>query len=90
MWDAEREEGHGDNDCYISFRQKDGSWGAAINMGSQINTSFNESSPNVTHDGKYLFFSRGEWKAREDGSKYWVGRPYWIDAKIIENLKSNS
>ncbi|MCE7995199.1 MAG: hypothetical protein HEP71_24690 [Roseivirga sp.] len=87
MWDAEREEGHGDNDCYISFRQRDGSWGAAINLGAQINTSSNESSPRVTLDGKYLFFSRGDWKSREDGSTYWVGKTYWVDVQIIENLR---
>jgi hypothetical protein len=87
MWDAEREGGHGDNDCYISFRQKDGSWGVAINMGDKINTSSNESSPSVTHDGKYFFFSRGDWEVKEDGSKNWVGRPYWVNAQVIENLR---
>ena len=27
IWDSEREEGFGDSDLYISFRQHDGSWG---------------------------------------------------------------
>ena len=88
MWDAEREGGNGNNDCYISFRQKDGSWGAAINMGAQINTASNEGSPSVTHDGKYFFFKRGNWKTKKDGSTYYVGENYWMDAKIIENLRS--
>lgn len=87
MWDAEREGGRGDNDCYISFRQKDGSWGTAINMGEIINTSLNESSPRVTHDGKYFFFSRGDWEVKEDGSTNWVGKTYWVDAQVIENLR---
>lgn len=87
MWDADREEGYGDNDCYISFRQKDGSWGAAINMGALINTPANESSPRVTHDGKYLFFSKGVWKDKGDGSTYWVGKNYWVDIQVIEHLR---
>jgi len=87
MWDAEREGGYGDSDCHISFRQKDGSWGAAINMGDKINTSSNESAPSVTHDGKYFFFSRGDWEVKEDGSTNWVGKSYWVDAQVIENLR---
>ena len=88
MWDAEREGGYGESDCHISFRQQDGSWGAAINMGAQINTSLNESSPNVTHDGKYLFFSRSEEKVRDDGSTYRAAVTYWVDAQFIETLRT--
>lgn len=87
MWDVEREDGHGGSDIYVSYRDKDGSWMPAMNMGAQINTALQESSPGVSHDGKYLFFSRGEWKANEDGSTYWVGRPYWVDAQIIEQFR---
>ena len=86
MWDAEIE-GEYTPDIYISFRQKDGSWGAAINMGDKINTAAYEQRPRVTPDGKYLFFWRGDKKVREDGSSYWVGSPYWVDAQVIENLK---
>jgi len=87
MWDVVREDGYGLADIYISFKQKDGSWGDAMNMGPQINTELQESSPMVTHDGKYLFFSRGEWKVRADGSTYWVGKSHWVDAQVIENLR---
>jgi len=86
MWDAEQE-GESTPDIYISFRQKDGSWGTAINMGDKINTAAYEQRPRVTPDGKYLFFYRGEKKVREDGSIYFVGNPYWVDAQIIENLR---
>ena len=87
MWDVIREDGHGGSDIYISFRDQDGSWLPAINLGPQINTELQESSPRVTHDGKYLFFSRGQWKTREDKRRYWVGRPYWVDVQVIENLR---
>ena len=90
MWDSEKEGGNGGSDCYISFRQKDGSWGAAINMGEQINTASDESSPSVTPDGKYLGFSRGDWVVKKDGSTNWVGKSYWVDAQIIETLRAKS
>ncbi|WP_459209220.1 TolB family protein [Aquimarina rhabdastrellae] len=87
MWDVEREDGHGQSDIYISFKHKDGSWSTPINMGSLINTELQESSPHVTHDGKYLFFTRGEWKVNEDGSRNFIGKRYWVDSKIIETLR---
>jgi len=86
MWDAEKE-GESTPDIYISFRQKDGSWGAAINMGDKINTAAYEQRPRVTPDGKYLFFYKGDKKFREDGSIYFLGSPYWVDAQFIETLR---
>ncbi len=87
IWDVVREDGHGQADLYISFKQKDGSWLPAINMGSIINTELQESAPHVTHDGKYLFFTRGEWKVKEDGNTNYVGKRYWVDTQVIENLR---
>ena len=87
MWDVVRDDGHGQADIYISFRHKDGAWLPAVNMGPVINTELQESSPRVTQDGKYLFFSRGEWQVKQDGSRNWVGRSYWVDAKVINNLR---
>tara|TARA_R110001599_G_scaffold68366_2_gene192571 strand:+ start:4424 stop:5317 length:894 start_codon:yes stop_codon:yes gene_type:complete len=87
MWDVVREDGYGQADIYISFKQKDGSWLPAINMGDKINTELQESGPGVTHDGKYFFFNRGKWEVKEDGSENWVGKSYWVDAQLIENLR---
>lgn len=78
IWDGERESGYGNSDLYISFRQEDGSWGEAINLGDKVNTSAREASGSVTPDGKYLFFSRD---TSEDGDVFWV------DAQIIETLR---
>ena len=86
MWDAEIE-GENTPDIYISFRQKDGSWGEAINMGDQINSALYEQRPKVTPDGKYLFFWKGDVKVRADGSRYVIGSPHWVDAQIIEELR---
>lgn len=87
MWDVVRKDGYGQADIYISFKHEDGSWLPAMNMGPQINTKLQESSPRVTHDGKYLFFSRGKWQTRKDGSTNWVGKSYWVDAQVIERLR---
>ena len=88
IWDSERPEGYGDSDLYISFRESDGTWGPAINMGDQINTPAQENAAMVTTDGQYLFFGRSEEKYRADGSTYWVGGKYWVDARVIELLRS--
>ena len=86
LWDVERKGDYG-ADIYISFQEKGGSWGKAINMGEEINTGLYDQSPWVTPDGKYLFFFKGDEKLREDGSKYLVGSIYWVDAQIIEKLR---
>lgn len=84
IWDSKREEGFGDSDLYISFRQEDGSWGAAINMGKSVNSERWEAVATVTPDGKYLLFNRGMDKENDNVDIYWV------DAKIIDALKSQA
>ncbi len=79
LWDRRREEGFGSSDIYISFRQKDGSWGSAINLGDKINTDAWEAAASVTPDGKYLFFHRTVSEGNVD--------IFWVDAQLIEDLK---
>ena len=81
IWDSEREGGFGDSDLYISFRQHDDSWGEAINLGDKINTKSQEQYGSVTPDGKYFFFHRSY------GSKGDRADIYWVDAKVIEDLR---
>ena len=85
MWDGERESGYGNSDGYISFRQKDGSWGAAINLGDEINTEAEEGGPRITPDGKYLFFNRVVTPAIGDAGPH--SDLFWVDAQIIETLR---
>ena len=84
IWDSEREGGYGASDIYISFRQKDGSWGPAINMGDKVNSDKWDAYASVTPDGKYILFNRG---IDEDNDNVDI---YWVDAKIIENLRPKS
>lgn len=81
IWDSERPEGFGNSDLYISFRQTDGSWGPAINMGEDINSDKWDAYASVTPDGKFILFNRG---IDDDGNV----DIYWADAKIIEDLRT--
>lgn len=54
---SERKGGFGGKDIYMSTKNADGSWSTAKNLGSTINTAFDEDSPFLTADGKTLFFS---------------------------------
>ena len=85
IWDAIRDDGHGDSDLYISYRQQDGSWGESINLGGEINSDAWDAAGSVTPDGKYFFFNRmispgvGDALPNVD--------IYWVDAQFIETLR---
>lgn len=51
-----RPDGLGSCDIYMSVRQK-GKWSDPVNLGSPVNTSFWESQPSVSADGKWLYFT---------------------------------
>jgi len=80
IWDSEREDGLGGTDLYIRYRQKDGSWGPAINMGGKVNSAENEFYASVTPDGKYILFNRDFGEGNID--------IYWVDAQVIEELRA--
>ena len=75
---SDRPGGFGDADFYISFRTKEGIWSNPINMGAKINSKAAEYIPYVTSDGKYFFFTSNKPGNREI---------YWVDAKVIEDLR---
>jgi Tol biopolymer transport system component len=55
---SRRPGGYGTQDLYISYRQSDDTWGLAINLGPKINTiGAGNSWPQLSPDGKYLFFT---------------------------------
>ncbi|MFD2588387.1 ankyrin repeat domain-containing protein [Croceitalea marina] len=72
---AQRREGLGRGDLYISFKKADGSWSTSVNMGDKINTEGHELCPFVTQDGKYLFYT-----SKQD--------IYWVSTEIITELKT--
>ena len=82
LFDAEREDGFGDSDIYISFKQKDGTWANAVNLGDKINTNAWEASASITPDGKYLFFTRNV--VSDDFENIDV---FWVSTKVLEKLR---
>ncbi|WND01773.1 hypothetical protein QGN29_09425 [Temperatibacter marinus] len=82
LWDSEREGGFGGNDIYVSFRQKNGSWGKAINLGDKINTPGWDAAASVTPDGKYILFHRSVDPDGDDNVDI-----YWVEAAILETLR---
>lgn len=85
LWDGRRPSGFGGSDIYISFRQADGDWGPAINLGEAINTPAWEASASVTPDGRYLFFHR--LIDSSDGDGLPDVDIYWVDAEILDTLR---
>jgi len=83
LFDSKKEDGFGDSDIYISFRQQNDSWGDPINLGADINTEAWEASASVTPDGKYLFFNRDVGL-----KKYENVDIFWVSTQVIENLRS--
>lgn len=65
---------------FISFREKDGTWTEAKDMGPTINGTGHALCPLLSPDGKYLFYL-----TVRDG----IEGIYWIDAGIIENLRDS-
>ncbi len=82
LFDSKREDGYGDSDIYISFRQQNGEWGDPINLGNKINTKAWEASASVTPDGKYLFFNRNM-----GSDNYENVDIFWVSSELIENLR---
>lgn len=75
---SRKRDNHGSSDLYISFRNQDGFWTKAKNMGNTINTHYGCFCPSISPDGNYIFFM-----SMRSGS----GDIYWMDAKIIDQLR---
>ena len=68
------DESRKDNDIYVYFKRQGGTWTKPINLGSTINSHFDEVSPRITLDGKYLFFVRNE-------------DVYWVSTEVIDRVR---
>jgi len=104
LFSSSRPGGYGRGDLYISYRYPDGSWTEAINFGPTINEDSNERYPYVSPDGKFLFFVSDKVNdnlltertpSYKEMEKFYLNPGngfsdvYWLDAKIIEELKPN-
>ena len=77
---ANREQGYGNFDLYVRFRISSDTWTVPINMGPDINSPGLESRPHVSVDGRFLFFT----SHRPESESQDI---YWVDAKVIEDLR---
>lgn len=56
---SEASGGMGGNDIYVTLKSESGEWGPPKNLGTPINTAFDEDAPFVSSDGKLYFASKG-------------------------------
>ncbi len=78
MFDSQRPGGFSEFDMWVSYRQEDGTWGVAENLGPEINGG-HRSMPSISPDGKFLFFSA-------DDDIWWVS----LDGKLNPPERSGS
>ncbi len=93
--------GFGSSDLYVSFREPDGSWTTAKNMGEAINSEYQEYCPVVSPDGEFLFFTSykpGDFSARKPLTydafqeiyqmpQNGLGDVYWLSAELLDQLR---
>jgi Tol biopolymer transport system component len=79
IFTSDRPLGFGRGDLWVVFRNDDGSWSEAVNMGPQINTEAYEYCAMLSPDGRQLFFTRNA------GGN---GDIYHVDAAVIEELRA--
>lgn len=73
-----RKDGLGDGDLYISYRQEDGGWSVAENLGAELNSPHSDLCPTLSPDGRYFFFT-----SNREGSN----DIFWVDADVIRSRR---
>jgi len=68
----EREDGMGQSDLYISFKQTNGNWSRPENMESGVNSPWRETTPHLSTDGLYLYFASNRGYTTSGGSDIYV------------------
>lgn len=54
---SNRPGGYGGSDLYVSYRQPNGKWGPAVNMGPDINSAGDEQAPFIHADNQTLYYT---------------------------------
>jgi hypothetical protein len=75
-----RPDNRGVSDFYISFHEKNGEWSRLKNLGEPINSDDEENCPTLSPDGRYFLFNRRNVTTGKSDI-------YWVDAKIIDELR---
>lgn len=75
LFDCHRKDGYGgEGDIYVAFRDKDGNWGEAYNLGEEINGPGTDFCASVSPDGKYIFYTKNR-------------DIYWVSSEVIEKFR---
>ena len=85
VFSAETYGSKGVEDIYVCTKTPNGSWSEPKNLGSVINTRFQELSPSLTADGKTLYFSTNGGKGRE--ALIFILLPDWMTAGRTGRLR---
>ena len=76
--------GFGGDDLWFTSRAtKNDPWGSPVNLGATVNSSLNEACPDISADGRMLFFSDhmgGPWRPGGYG-----GQDIWVTARATTN-----
>jgi len=75
IFDSYRKEGFGgEGDLYVAYKDENGKWSDAYNLGAFINGPGTVFCASISPDGKYIFYTKNR-------------DIYWVSTKIIEKLK---
>ncbi|GIV28600.1 MAG: cell envelope biogenesis protein OmpA [Bacteroidia bacterium] len=103
---SDAENGIGGLDIYVSRKNPDGSWSAPENLGSPINTEYDEDAPFLSDDEKTLYFAskghpgfgnydifKSEWNGTRWSDPVNLGKPinsYGDDIFYIEDVSQTN
>ncbi|MCU0418502.1 MAG: OmpA family protein [Cyclobacteriaceae bacterium] len=88
LMSIEREDARGSRDIYVSFQKSDSTWTQPLNLGTNINTAGEESSPFLASDDKTLYFASNGYSGF-GGSDIYMSRRLddtWTNWSPAENL----
>ena len=75
LFDCYRKDGFGgEGDIYVAFRDADGNWSDAYNLGAEVNGQGTDFCASISPDGKYIFYTKNR-------------DIYWVSTKTIDALK---
>ncbi len=72
---------YGAEDLYVSFLQGNGSWSEPKNLGSVVNTRFQETTPRLADDNVTLFFS-------SNGHEGYGGRDIFVTQRLDDTWRN--
>ena len=70
---SDRPGGHGRSDIWVSLEGEDGAWGAPVNLGPDVNSALDETTPSLSSDGSRLFFASNRRTGKIAELPRWTG-----------------